>query len=406
MLRITVPYAQYTQAQLWAIGVRAAAAAQLGGHRYPPLVYAVHTSPQGSDVSIEVILAAMHDEHATALASRLHGQLGGASDASARLGVTVLHDPSVTTGVVHIPAPPPPPPPRPPNPLPSGPPPPWLPPQPPSLPPASPPPTQPAPHEFVGVFAVLAIVMGTAFAILFAFLCSLAIRALYRGRFRPPAARVKWRHARKPGAAAAPEARRQPQPQSTQNQRSRTEPEERRRAQPEVELPTRPQPRAERSQRQPPAEAPPPSYSAPPPSPERMPPLEPHARLAQLAMEVGERLQHTLLQPPAWQLCLQSVYFELPPRALSRSQSDREAAALTNVVPMSSGVLRALRRALTHYHPDKNRAEQYGAEWAQLAEDVSKMLTELLEHYRRRIASTAALIDDHVDEAPPSSRWM
>ena len=79
---------------------------------------------------------------------------------------------------------------------------------------------------------------------------------------------------------------------------------------------------------------------------------------------------------------------------------------------MSSGVLRALRRALTHYHPDKNRAELYGAEWAQLAEDVSKMLTELLEHYRRRIATTASSIDEelivrgHVDEAPPGARWM
>jgi hypothetical protein len=144
------------------------------------------------------------------------------------------------------------------------------------------------------------------------------------------------------------------------------------------------------------APPPPPRPAAPPrePPPEPPPPepVEPRAQLSRLATQVSERLGNPSLTPPAWQLFLHTVYMEptLLPRMLSREQSAREAAALAELPSMSSGVLRALRKALTLYHPDKNRAEEHGAEWAGLAEEVSKMATALLEHYRARITTASA----------------
>jgi hypothetical protein len=38
---------------------------------------------------------------------------------------------------------------------------------------------------------------------------------------------------------------------------------------------------------------------------------------------------------------------------------------------------KALRRALILYHPDKNRAEQYGVRWAALCEELAKIFGEL-----------------------------
>ena len=118
--------------------------------------------------------------------------------------------------------------------------------------------------------------------------------------------------------------------------------------------------------------------------------LPPRALLAELANELGDHLSNPRLQPPAWQLFLQTVYSELPPRGLSAEQSATEAASLAEVAAMSSGVLRALRRALLLYHPDKNRAEEHGGEWAAVAEEVTKMATSLLLHYRDRVAASSA----------------
>ena len=53
---------------------------------------------------------------------------------------------------------------------------------------------------------------------------------------------------------------------------------------------------------------------------------------------------------------------------------------------MSPAVIKALRRALLLYHPDKNRA--HGDEWAETAEEIAKMATALLEYYRRRISAS------------------
>ena len=55
---------------------------------------------------------------------------------------------------------------------------------------------------------------------------------------------------------------------------------------------------------------------------------------------------------------------------------------------MSSGVTRALRRSLLLYHPDKNRKDIHGAEWAEAAEELAKLATVLLENYRRRIKAS------------------
>ena len=61
------------------------------------------------------------------------------------------------------------------------------------------------------------------------------------------------------------------------------------------------------------------------------------------------------------------------------------------VPPMSAGVLKVLRRALTLYHPDKNREDARGAEWAATAEELAKMATALLEEYRRKIRATSSM---------------
>ena len=97
------------------------------------------------------------------------------------------------------------------------------------------------------------------------------------------------------------------------------------------------------------------------------------------------RLLNPRMQPPAWLHFLHTLYSGFPPRSLSTAQAHAEAAQLASVAPMSAEVLRALRRSLVLYHPDKNRRTEHGAEWAQLAEEISKLASMLLEHYRRRI---------------------
>ena len=55
---------------------------------------------------------------------------------------------------------------------------------------------------------------------------------------------------------------------------------------------------------------------------------------------------------------------------------------------MSPAVIKALRRALLLYHPDKNRA--HGDDWAETAEEIAKLATALIEHYRRRVSPEIA----------------
>ena len=133
-----------------------------------------------------------------------------------------------------------------------------------------------------------------------------------------------------------------------------------------------------------------------PPQPEE--PLTPRARLVQLAVAVGDRLSNPSLQPPAWQLFLETVYVELPPQTLTHAQSAGEASALSQIAPMSTGVLRALRRALVYYHPDRNRVEDHGAEWAGVAEEVSKIATQLHEYYKRHISTNTSNVLEDVDD--------
>ena len=109
-----------------------------------------------------------------------------------------------------------------------------------------------------------------------------------------------------------------------------------------------------------------------------------------LREQLAFRMMHLRAQPPAWQQFLLTLYAEFPPPTLDAQQCEAEARAVAATAPMSAGVLKCLRRALLLYHPDKNRAEDTGAEWAALAEEVSKMGTELMAHYRQRVAATSS----------------
>jgi hypothetical protein len=95
------------------------------------------------------------------------------------------------------------------------------------------------------------------------------------------------------------------------------------------------------------------------------------------------------MQPPAWQHFLLTAYSAFVPPSLTAAQAVTELAEVRAIAPMSTGVIRALRRALTLYHPDKNLAQEHGEEWAQVAEELAKMATVLLETYRRKISSAS-----------------
>ena len=109
------------------------------------------------------------------------------------------------------------------------------------------------------------------------------------------------------------------------------------------------------------------------------------ARLATLRDEIILRLGNPRLQPPAWQHFLLVVYEHFPPPSLDAEQRAAEVRRIRSVEAMSAGVLRALRQALIVFHPDRNRAEARGAEWASVAEEISKMATELIEQYKGRV---------------------
>ena len=95
-----------------------------------------------------------------------------------------------------------------------------------------------------------------------------------------------------------------------------------------------------------------------------------------------------LLPPAAHSIFVFVAYQHWPPRAWTRAQCQEEADAVHSIPPMSTDVIKALRRALTMYHPDKNRKDIHGAEWAEAAEELAKLSTVLLENYRRRIKAS------------------
>jgi hypothetical protein len=119
-------------------------------------------------------------------------------------------------------------------------------------------------------------------------------------------------------------------------------------------------------------------------------PFASRERLKQLGEQVSQRLEEPTRQPPAWQMFLCGAYEFWPPRTWTRAQCTAEIEGVLTVPPMSVGVIKALRRALTVYHPDKNRLEAYGTEWAHAAEELAKIASFLLEHYRRRVAQATS----------------
>ena len=97
-----------------------------------------------------------------------------------------------------------------------------------------------------------------------------------------------------------------------------------------------------------------------------------------LREQITRKLHNPRAQPPAWQHLLLTIYSEFPPPAQSM-EADLRVVGTT--APMSAGVLKALRRAMVVYHPDKNRKEVVGEEWAATAEEVTKMASWLFAHY-------------------------
>ena len=127
------------------------------------------------------------------------------------------------------------------------------------------------------------------------------------------------------------------------------------------------------------------------------------ATLALLAQQVTRRIEEPNLLPSAWQLFLFSAYKDWPPRTLTWEQIRAEVNALHAVQPMSVGVTKALRRALVLYHPDRNQEAEHGQEWAQSAEELAKLATVLLEHYRRRVSAAEGTAEG-AGEAAEGSR--
>lgn len=328
-------------------------------HWERPAVVAAHADPYGDNVRLELILEAPNDETAAFLSNRLRGPIGSAAGATQHLGVTVLQHPHITTGLVRVFAPPYPPPPLPPYPPRAPPPPPIEPPAAPPAPPRIPPPAEPptAPVvPFSGAFAVLVVLMGLVLLVLTAVLAFFCVRALARCT-KPVRVGIK-----------------RPSPRSGAGTRGAAEGDG-------VEM-NSVSPDPHRSPiSEPPVQA-----------------LTPQEVLVRLADAVSERLNTPQLQPPAWQLFLETVYIQMPPQTLTHRASAGEAAALAQIPHMSAGVLRALRRALVYYHPDRNLEGEYGREWAGVAEEVSKMATQLHDHYKRHISTATSETLDDVDD--------
>ena len=86
------------------------------------------------------------------------------------------------------------------------------------------------------------------------------------------------------------------------------------------------------------------------------------------------------MQLPAWHHFLLAVYTHFPPRSLSPGDCAAEAAQVQAIAAAGAPwvILRSIRRALVLYHPDKNRPAEHGQEWAAMAEELSKMASQLL----------------------------
>ena len=414
------------------IKVRAESAATTTGSGVEPAVHAISFAVLGNgNVEIQVVLESEDDQKAAAFVSDLSPVLGTQAAATARLGVPVASPPWITTGLYNVLAPPyppppqpPPPPPRPPlTPQPSQPPPlapPLLP------PPLPPPPALPAP---AGASVAIAISLGAIGALLLA--ACLVLGTWWMSPRVQPRARssssssssghrggwAQWRSkasrtapasdsraeaetempSRQQAQAVPPRARTHQQPPRQPSPSSQQQQQQQQRQQ-------RQQQQQQQQQQQPgrrePGSARPAYESAPPPRSRELPPstrpaaaeapLTPTQRLDRLQLELTERLANPRLQPPAWQHFLLTAYSAFIPPSLTPAQAASEAAEARAIAPMSTGVIRALRRALTLYHPDKNRPQDHGEEWAHLAEELAKLATVLLETYRRRISSTSS----------------
>lgn len=324
-------------------------------------VLPVHLAAQrlgaNSDIlRLQVAVLTTDAVQAELLVIDLHVSLGTAAAASASLGVPVLGPPTLTPGEVPVPYPSPPRPELPPR-------------APSSLPPPLPPAAAAAPPPRATNALPFAAIAGVVAGALLLLLCfgAAGVLVFVRGRVRLRKAQVNAPNSRRSPRAAADaddEIEMTPvQPSAEGMPRSASTPSA---TQHSWQLPT--QPAAwQREER-------------------------PHA-LERLRLEIDARRSDPTLQPPAWEHFLRVVYAQFPPPALTVAECAAELQALSTVHPMSNGVLRALRRSLQLYHPDKNRVGTHGEEWVATAEDVTKLATMLLNHYRARISTSSSRLE-------------
>ena len=146
-------------------------------------------------------------------------------------------------------------------------------------------------------------------------------------------------------------------------------------------------------------EAPRPAHAAPPTAAPLWPSASswasavasPSHRIQALATEVERRRrgahQHGAHQQdsPAWLFFVRAAYDHFPAPGLTPAQRAKAKASLHRASNsrLSRTAPRALMEAIRIYHPDKNRVDEYGAEWAAAAEELTKMATALYTEHRR-----------------------
>jgi len=251
--------------------------------------------------------------------------------------------------------------------------------------PSQPPPTTPtAPPHVAGADGLTLTVALAAAAVVVGVACAFLLHRRWRlsKRRTYPSESSSTRYGYRPGAEAGEQQQQQHQHQEQQQQQQRQQQQhqeqqqqQQQQQQPQQQQQWHQQQRQQRRQWQEQALS-------------SSPPLTSRAKLAELEAQVVERLAQPQLMPPAWQFFLLAVYDAFPPRSLTPSQRTEESDKVRRVPPMSPAVIKALRRALLLYHPDKNRA--HGDDWAETAEEIAKLATALIEHYRRRVSPEIA----------------
>ena len=91
--------------------------------------------------------------------------------------------------------------------------------------------------------------------------------------------------------------------------------------------------------------------------------------------ELTGRLSRTGQTEPAWKWLLKMVYSEFPPRKMSQEKQTKMIEKISNEIETGTkDVLEELKRAKISFHPDRNRAGDFGVEWEVRAGEISKLI--------------------------------